>query len=237
MNEALILAMLRQRAASPVRLVLLAFLFGMPLLVAVGAPAIGLSVLGDGYGMILVLAAGMIGQDLSSGVLQLLFARPVTRSSYVLSRWIAVGLAGVALCTVQALLCALLLTLRSAQPEMRTLLFVIGDNVLLAFGLAAVMTLFSSLLGGFGDLAILLVATITGKVLEAIAQFANSPIMGRIGAEIGIFVLPKVALAQVFGSADVPWFMLASYASTVTLCLALAIVVMNRKELSYASSG
>ena len=55
MNEALILAMLRQRAASPVRLVLLAFLFGMPLLVAVGAPAIGLSVLGDGYGMILVL--------------------------------------------------------------------------------------------------------------------------------------------------------------------------------------
>jgi ABC-type transport system involved in multi-copper enzyme maturation permease subunit len=237
MNETLILATLRQRAASPVRLALLAFLFGMPLLVALGAPAIGLSVLGDGYAIVLVLAAGLIGQDLSSGVLQLLFARPVTRSSYVLSRWIAVSLASAALCTVQALLCALLLSLRDSPPEFRLVLLVIGDNVLLSLGLAAVVTLFSSLLGGFGDMAILLVATITGKVLEAIAQFANSPIMGRIGTEIGNFVTPKIALAQVFGSADVPWFMLASYASTVTLCLALAIVVMNRKELSYASSG
>lgn len=237
MNAALIVAMLRQRAASPVRLALLAFLFVMPLLVAVGAPAVGLSVLGDSYGIILVLGAGLIGQDISSGVLQLLFARPVTRSSYVLSRWIAVALASVALCIVQALLCALILSLRGAPPDIHVLLYLIGDNAFLALGLGAVITLFSTLLGGFGDLAILLVLTVTGKVLEGIAQVANSPILGRVGTEIGNFVLPKVSIAQLFGSADTPWFMIASYASTLTLCLALAIVVMNRKELSYASSG
>jgi ABC-type transport system involved in multi-copper enzyme maturation permease subunit len=209
----------------------------MPLLIVLGAPSVGLSVLGDSFGIVLVLAAGLIGQDVSSGVLQLLFARPVTRSSYVLSRWIAVSLASIALCVVQALICALILQLRGAPPDLHTLMLVIGDDALLAFGLAAVVTLFSSLLGGFGDLAILLVATITGKVLEGIAVVANSPILGRIGTEIGNFVLPKVSLAQIFGSPDVPWFMIASYASTLTLCLALAIVVVNRKELSYASSG
>ena len=37
-----------------------------------------------------MIAAGTIGQDVSSGVLQLLFARPVRRSEYVLSRWIGI---------------------------------------------------------------------------------------------------------------------------------------------------
>ena len=32
-----------------------------------------------------------------------------------------------------------------------------------------------------------------------------------------------------------PWAPIVSYASTVTLCLAIAIVAVNRKELSYAS--
>jgi ABC-type transport system involved in multi-copper enzyme maturation permease subunit len=237
MNGALILAMLRQRAASPVRLALLAFLFIMPLLFAAAAPTVGLSVLGDNYGMILVLAAGLIGQDLSSGVLQLLFARPVTRSSYVLSRWLAVCLASVGLCIAQALLCSLVLSLRGAPPDLRTLLLVIGDNAFLTLGLVAVVTLFSTLLGGFGDLAILLVLTVSGKIMEVISQASNSPILGRVGTEIENFVLPKISLAQILGTTDIQWFMITSYASTLSLCLALAIVVMNRRELSYASSS
>jgi ABC-type transport system involved in multi-copper enzyme maturation permease subunit len=42
------------------------------------------------YGV--VFAAGSIGQDVSSGTLQLLLARPVTRPQYVVNRWLGAGL-------------------------------------------------------------------------------------------------------------------------------------------------
>jgi len=44
-----------------------------------------------------------------------------------------------------------------------------------------------------------------------------------------------VDISPILNGGDVPWFAIVSYLSTVTLCLAVAVVVMNRKELSYAS--
>src|SRR4029079_16239697 len=43
----------------------------------------------------LLFGAGIIGLEASTGVLQLVFARPVTRAEYVLSRWLAAVIAGV----------------------------------------------------------------------------------------------------------------------------------------------
>ena len=48
---------------------------------------------------------------------------------------------------------------------------------------------------------------------------------------------PGLDLAPLFHGGPVAWFAVVSYLSTVTLCLGLAVVVMNRRELSYASSG
>ena len=56
----------------------------------------------------LILGAGSIGRDLSSGVLALLFARPIVRTTYVIAKWTAVSLAagtlGCATLIVQAVL-------------------------------------------------------------------------------------------------------------------------------------
>src|SRR5262249_47296609 len=90
MNRTLIANYLRHRASSFMRVALII----VPSIFALGSVALGHSLaplagLSTFYGM--VLAAGAIGQDISSGTLQLLLARPVTRPGYVMSRWIAAG--------------------------------------------------------------------------------------------------------------------------------------------------
>ena len=60
--------------------------------------------------------------------------------------------------------------------------------------------------------------------------------LGAVAAEMEKLLVPSIDLARSLGSNPVSWHPLVAYASTVTLALALAIVVVNRKELSYASA-
>ena len=65
----------------------------------------------------------------------------------------------------------------------------------------------------------------------------QQPLLTRVGTELVGFMFPKPDLALLVSASPLPLFPIASYLSTVALCLALAMVVMNRKELSYASGG
>ena len=236
MNRTLILAFARQRLTSPIRLVLLLVSLGFPLLITLFMPAAGLQALGNAQNLALILGAGMIGQDLSTGVLQLLFARPVRRWEYVMSRWIAVGAGTAILSAFQTAMAVLILTQRGASPGWQPAALLAGENALLAFGLAAVIALFSTLVGGIGDLAIYLLAMMSGGILTMAGQAKGSMVASRIGEEVGRFLSPSIDLAQAIAHGP-SWFGIASYLSTITLCLALAIVVIDRKELSYASSS
>ncbi len=237
MNATMMEATLRQRLASPVRVMLVGLMLLMPLGTITFMPQMGLGGLGDGYMLALVLAAGLIGQDLSSGVLQLLFARPVRRSDYVTHRWFAVGLGATALSLARMALGVLILAARRHSPSAHDVLLFAANDVLVIFGLAALVTLFSSLLPGFGDLALLLVTYIMSGSMQAIGQFTGTGWASRIGAEIGGFIAPRLDLTPFFAGTEPSWFAVAAYLSTVTACLALAIVVLNRRELSYASTG
>jgi ABC-type transport system involved in multi-copper enzyme maturation permease subunit len=237
MNAPLILATLRQRFSSPVRMGLLALLGLTPLGAVALMPQNGLASLGDSYGLTLVLAAGLIGQDLSSGVLQLLFARPVRRSEYLIQRWLAVSLAVTALVLLQALLATGILEARQHPIGAREFATFVGNGAIIAFGTTAVLALFSSLLPGFGDLALLLVFQLTGGVLQMLGQVASRPVITRVGSEMTGFITPRFDLTPFLGGAEPSWFAIAAYCSTLTLSLALAIVVLNRRELSYASAG
>ena len=79
MNPTLITTFWRQRLSSPVRLVILFFMMTTPLLMLTAMPQMGLAALGEALPIGMLFAAGMIGQDVGSGVLQLVFARPVRR--------------------------------------------------------------------------------------------------------------------------------------------------------------
>jgi ABC-type transport system involved in multi-copper enzyme maturation permease subunit len=234
-NATLLLGLWRQRLVSPIRVVILSLLVLFPATLVSVIRGLGLSALGDGYPLAMVFAVGMIGQDVSSGVLQLILARPVRRSAYVLSRWLAVALGGSLVSVLQIALGWALMASHGSAPDARTVAeFALGREIQI-FGVAATMALFSSLIGGVGDLAIYALATITGGVVGMIGQLQHAAVMSWIGQEVGALVSPRIELAQVMAGSP-SWFAIATYASNLSLCLVLAILVMNRKELSYASS-
>ena len=237
MNLTLLLATRRQRLMSPIRVVLLGALFGVPLLGVAFVHGAGLSILGDSMGLVLLFAVGMIGQDVSSGVLQLLFARPVGRPEYVWSRWLATGLAAAAVRGLQVALAVALLSARGEAPPAQQAALFATQGVLECFGLAAVFALLSSLVGGAGDLALFFLGSIGGGIMGMAGGALQQPLLTRVGTELVGFMFPKPDLALLVSASPLPLFPIASYLSTVALCLALAMVVMNRKELSYASGG
>jgi len=97
----LVATFLRHRLRSPVRLALMftAFAFSLlPVLIERSLLRLGET---SAVMFAVIAAAGAIGQDVSSGVVQLTFARPVVRWRYVIARWLGAtllaGAAGVAL--------------------------------------------------------------------------------------------------------------------------------------------
>ena len=57
----------------------------------------------------------------------------------------------------------------------------------------------------------------------------------RASAELLRFLNPQVQLGPMTMGSGVSWFEVVSYLSTVTLCLAVAVLVINRREISYAT--
>jgi ABC-type transport system involved in multi-copper enzyme maturation permease subunit len=232
-NRALLWGLWRQRLASPIRVVMLGLLVLVPPLLS-SAARIGLTALGDGNLIALLFAVGMIGQDVSSGVLQLVLARPVTRTEYVLNRWLAVAIGASIASLAQVAIAWGLLGLNGVAPSAQAIGLFVVEREIQIFGVAGTMALFSSLMSGVADLALYAILFILGGILSMVGQLQNARVVIAAGGEVVALLSPKVDLAA-FASGAPPWHALATWASNLTLCLLLAIVVMNRKELSYAA--
>jgi hypothetical protein len=228
-HPAVIKAFVRQRLHSPGRLVFLALLFGSPLLGTWFMWQAGLAGLGTAGFMAIVVSAGMIGQDVASGTLQLLLARPVTRPAYVISRWLAATLTVCALVAAQLAIALLLLAVRGGLPDARSVFVYLAQASLEVAGIVAVMTLLSALMHGLGDVFLMFALFVTASVLGSWQRFE------RLGIELQRVLTPQLPLAGLLAG-EPSWFLITSYFSTVTLALGLAIVLVNRKELSYAGT-
>jgi ABC-type transport system involved in multi-copper enzyme maturation permease subunit len=234
MNAAIVSALLRQRLASPMRLFIVSALFVPALALAVFTNTFG-AVAGGGYWFALVLAAGAIGQDVSSGVLHLTFARPVTRTAYVTSRWFAAAAGGFALALARLLLASALLAMRGAAPEPLVLLAAVIQDALLSSVAAAVMVAFSALVDGLGDVAVFALSTLGLQIAHGLAQMRGWTLADRAIVELQHTLEPALNLAFLSGQGAPQWGGLVTAASTVVLALALAILAVNRRELSYAA--
>jgi ABC-type transport system involved in multi-copper enzyme maturation permease subunit len=234
-NRTLVMHTMIQRALSPARSLLVLAIAGFPAMLLAFAPQIGPHLLESGGLIALILGAGLIGQETSSGVIQLLLARPVSRAEYVYSRWFAVGAFAAAVVLVEVTLGASVMALRGVPPPIGATAIVAVEQVLAAFGLLSVLALFSSLLPGVGDVLAWVVANVAGGVLQMVGGAMRVPGLVRASEEIGRFLSPTLSLHGVYGGGVISWFQLISYFSTVTACLALAILVLNRREFSYAT--
>jgi hypothetical protein len=235
MSLTIVLHTALQRLLSPARMLVVFAVVTFPALVLSFAPQLGLHLLQSGAVLGLILGAGLLGQEVSSGVLQLLFARPVTRSEYVLGRWLgAAALAGGAV-LLQIALGVAAMAMRGAPAPLGAVAGVAIEQALAAFGVVAVLALFSSVLPGAGDILAWILMNVTGGVLQMMGGFLRSPALTRASEEWGRFLTPTPALQPVFAGGDPSWFAIVSYLSTVTLCLAAAIAILARRELSYAT--
>lgn len=232
MNPTLMVTSLRSQLSSRIRLAILA-------LFALVGPVIGLiehdwqpdpqHVMWLGW----ILGAGIIGRDLSTGVLQLIFVRPVRRSSYVVSKYLALA-AGVA--AIALFQWALFLIFGKPGKPAPELLCGVLEFVLLAFGVSAGVILLSSLVSGLGDLGILFLTYVSTQLVAFLGGRFHLPALNRLSGEVMGLFFPSIDLVGTFLHRNISWFSIASYFSTITLCLAIAIFVINRREISYATT-
>ena len=234
MNRTLVAAFLRQRLTSPMRLGLIVLMTLFPL----GGVAImgTLSVLSGIAGpLALIFAAGAIGQDVSSGTLQLLLVRPVTRPAYLVSRWLAAVTGALGLTLLMFALGTLVLMLRGTPPAATELMKMVLESASAAVGSAAVMVMLSTLVGGLGDVGLYVGTLIVLQMLAGVGQFKQWPWLMRASSELQGVMAPQLSFAWAVQHTPVSWFALASWASTIVLALALGIARLNRRELSYAA--
>jgi hypothetical protein len=183
----------------------------------------------------LILAAGAIGQEVSSGTLQLLFARPVTRPSFLVSRWLGATLAAFGITVVVTMLATLALLLRSAAPAPLDVARLLLDALCSCAGHAAVLIMLSTLAGGLGDLGLYVAIFFVNQMMLGLAALKHWTWLDRACGEIQGFLGPQLPWAWLGRDLPVPWFTIVSWVSSVTLALAVGITVLNRRELSYGA--
>jgi ABC-type transport system involved in multi-copper enzyme maturation permease subunit len=176
----------------------------------------------------LLLGGGSVGKDVSSGVLSLMFTRPLVRTRYVLAKWLALASAIAILSTATLLVEAAFLAHAGVGLPGKEIAAAVFTSVTTAFGMTSVLLLLSVLVSGYSDVFLWI-------ALWFLPVLAHKYISQRVAQEFKTFLQPSLDWSATFSGAAVGWSGLFSYLSTVTLCLCLAALAANRKELSYAS--
>src|SRR4029079_11724143 len=120
-------------------------------------------------------------------------------------------------------------------PSPREVWVQAAEQIFAVIGTTSVILLFSSFLSGVGDVLGLLLMTFAAQILGFIATLKQSEVLLRTKDELVRFLGPELAIGPLTMGGKLPWFDVVSYFSTVTLCLAVAVWVLNRREISYAS--
>lgn len=176
----------------------------------------------------LLVGAGSIGRDVTTGVLPLVFTRPFARGTYVLAKWLAVSsaaaLAGVLALAVQAVW----LHHRGFGLPAAAVGGAFFTAATTAVGIAALLVFLSTLVPGVGDVGLWTLLRLGGFLV-------GKELGPRFTQEWSALVEPALSWETLFAWDAGAWFRLVSYLSTVTLFLFAAVVSANRKELSYAA--
>jgi ABC-type transport system involved in multi-copper enzyme maturation permease subunit len=223
--RALLVATWRERLSRP-----MALLVSLLVCAAMSGGAVmsGRSLQDPAVALVLILGAGSVGRDVSSGVLALLLTRPVVRTTYLVAKWSAVSAAVTTLAGAALVAQTLILRSKGVDISGGELWGALFGSLTSAAGLAAVLVLFSVLVPGVADVGVWVGLSLIGSLLQRALPL-------RAATEWHDFLQPTLSWSATFGATPISWFGLTSYLSTVTLCLCLGALALNRKEISYAS--
>jgi hypothetical protein len=237
-NKEIVLATLEQRLRSPVRCALAAafvFFASGPYLLALfikGAPR---QLIDSPHGgmLALVFAAGVLGQEFSSGAPQLTFTRPLPRWQWVVSR--AATCAAIAsVLSLIPFLPALMLGIPVGEVALAAL-----QQVAHAIATTAIVMGLSSLVPGLTDLALLAGANIGLGILGMFGSLLQDEQARTMAVwlkeHVEPWFTPKLELTGLLHGATFSPHAVLVILSTIAFWTVVAIAMSNRKELSYAT--
>ena len=226
MYQAIILTTIKERLTNIVRLIIL-----LGIMVVQTATYI---IIGKDYGDLsdamvftLVMGAGIIGQDISRGVLQLLFVRPIKRANYILSKWLAISILGFSASLFQIAILVLKLYIEQEKISGAALANVVVGRLFICLATAALLSLFSTLAPGMADIVIYLIIIMIVQGLRVLGQTYGFNFMVQLSYPLEFFVNPTINIHTTLTT-------LMACLFNISLCLLIASVVINRREISYA---
>lgn len=244
LNKAVFLHALRGQSDAPLRLALA----GLLLLVLYafvgngvtvnGTPLSGIHALVNGGNSLLpallwLFGLGLISRDISSGSIQLVLLRPLSRASYVLSKWAALASFGVAVLLFMHAAYALHHSFSGQNAVELGLL--LGAQLVQVAAVAGIIALFSVLPVRFGELGLL---SVLGVVL-VLLRLMN--LRWRLDALDQALAFAWKVLLPGADAPDAPdnalWTGLGLNAAVAVASLAWAVALLRRREFSYAESA
>jgi hypothetical protein len=178
-----------------------------------------------------MLGAGVISREASSGALALAFTRPILRRDYVFAKWSAVSLAAMAASAATVGFGVA----KHGAPDSASVATSLLTQALASTGTAAVITMLSAFSRGYSDAGLWTAGTALSGLLKLYGSATAKAWMVRAGADVHSLLMPAIEIEQLRYMVDVPLFAIFSYLSSVAVALAVAVVWLNSRELSYAT--
>jgi hypothetical protein len=207
----------------------------------VAAAGRGSALESGGFIALLILAAGSVSRDSSSGALQMILARPIRRVDYLFGRYCGILLAyGISLAATAALALAFSPVLGKLLRDQTARKLFLADLARGAAGslfsaalLAAVLLFFSTFLRGFGDvLAYFLLSLLLGAP-ELLSRPLHAPWLSDFGTAARENILPRVEWEDVLRGEKILSPATGEYVLAVIVYLTLAAWIFSRREFSY----
>ena len=227
---------LRQKLGSPATifvLCLLALMASLPLNA------------GAGFGStdtlaVLMLAAGCVSRDASSGALQMILSRPLSRTGYLAGRYLGI-LAALVLFLAGAIAVALVLhavmeRISGGLPHdfsLRAAGLAAGHALLAGALLAAAILCFSTFLRGWGDVLAVVLFFLLFNSMQGLGSTLNLPFLAKAGEFTRSNLAPSVVWENVFAGQDVFGEATGRYVLALAGYATLAVVIFSRREFSY----
>ncbi len=200
------------------------------------------------------LATGIISKERESGTLATIFARPVSRTTYVLSKWLALSSAVLAVALIAGLL--LLCVYALTRPELiiwSDIPYSVLSSALLLVSLSSVMVLcstfgavssdLSSFGGAVGALLTVLLIAYSDVPESSLATLPSWLVCIYLWVRSSCFDVLRPAVFFLFPLIIFPqdlrtvFCLLLEYFSNLSIVLMVASWLINRREVGYGDNG
>ena len=186
---------------------------------------------------VLLVAAGCVSRDASSGALQMILARPIRRSAYILGRFIGIA-------TTMALFLAAALGIALAIPRLLPSLGLgpldplvtlsgVGGTFLDALLVAATVVFFSTFLPSYADAFAYIVLMMVLTAPSILGQLLKNASLMNLGSVLRKNVAPSVPWAELLRSRDALGEASGRYVLALVVFLAAALIIFSRREFAY----